>query len=77
MAAELREITCEPASPDLRERIDELHEIVAAGEVSAVAYAVVYRDGSTNFAFSRLPSRATMIGAVARLQHKMLNGFDD
>ena len=74
MAAQLIPITCEPPGKGIEAPIEELREAHAEGILSSLAIAVVYRDGCTHYAHSPLPSRATMIGAVARLQHSLLEG---
>lgn len=66
--AKLKVIECEPIGESVVERLEEVLEKAYAGEISSVAIAVVYRDGSTGSAWSRMPSVSTMIGAVARMQ---------
>ena len=77
MAAELREITCEPPIGNVAERLAELQVEIDAGLISAIAFAVVYRDGCTGQGHSFLHSRATMIGALARLQYRLLKEGDE
>ena len=77
MTAELRKITCEPPIGNATERLAELQAEIDAGLVSAVAFAVVYRDGCTGQGHSFLHSRATMLGALARLQYRLLKEGDE
>lgn len=74
--SKLREITCEPPGQGIDDMLDDLRERHAKGEISALAIAVVFRDGSTESGFSHLPSINTMIGSVARLQHKLIHKLE-
>lgn len=74
---DLRAIDCEPPSDLIQDTIDQLIELHREGRLSAVAVAMVYRDGSTGSGHSRLHSIATMIGSLARLQHRLLAAGDD
>lgn len=78
MTAQLFPIDCAPkAGDDLRELLDDLIAMHAKGELSSVAVAVVYRTGATSVGYSTAPSYATLIGGVARLQHKLLRVMED
>jgi len=57
---------------DALERLEETRALVESGEVSAIAVAVVYRDGSTSRSWSRCPNTATMIGAVELLKRDLI-----
>lgn len=72
MSAQLLPITCEPPGAGIEELLDQLREAHASGELSAIAVAVVYRDGSTGSLTSPTPSYATMIGALDLARHRML-----
>lgn len=70
---ELRVLDCEP--PPTQEVVDLLETTLAqarAGEISSVAVAVVYRSGNTSDGWSKMLSHSTLIGAVARLQHRLI-----
>jgi len=65
-------IPSDPTPAD--EAIRILEEALATarkGNVSAVAIAVVYRDGSTGDAWSKPASTATLIGAVSVLHTRL------
>lgn len=70
--AELVEIPCAPLGKSIEERLQELMDDCKAGKLSSLAFAVVYRDGSTGDGWSALHSRATMIGAVDILKARLL-----
>lgn len=76
-AAELRVIDAEPIGEDAAARLEEALEQVRNGAVSSVGLALVYRDGSTGTCWSEAPSIGTLIGAVARLQHRLLKIGDE
>lgn len=75
--ADLVEIPCEPLGRGIGEMIAELSAQHAKGELSGLVVAVVYRDGTTQRAFSDLRSTATMIGAVERLKHVLIRRLED
>ncbi len=77
MSAELIELPCEPPGESIDELIAELQEQHAKGLLSAVAVAVVYRDGSTMRGFSKLHSISTMIGAVELLKAKLISKWEE
>lgn len=72
MSAELIPIDYEPPGKHLAETLDEIREMVERGEISSIAVAYVFRDGSTGLAHSAMPSRSTLIGAVERLKFRLL-----
>lgn len=61
----------ESVSPDLVETIEAVLEKARAGEVSSVAIAFVYRDGSTHQTWSSPPSFFTLLGAVHQMAFRM------
>ena len=71
MSAELVEIPCEPVGEGIAETLADVSRLHAEGKISSIAVAVVYRDGTTSTANSFAPSMSTLIGAVARLQHRL------
>lgn len=69
----LHAINAEPAvSLDVFDRLSELCEAAKREEISSVGIAVVYRDGTTGNCWSASPSIGLLIGAVTRLQHRLL-----
>lgn len=69
---ELRAIDAEPLGADVVAKLEEALEAARAGELSSVAIAVVYRDGSTGTSWSKAPSVGLLVGSTARLQHRLL-----
>lgn len=69
--ADLVALDPEPVSQRLVQTIEEAVELASAGELSSVAIAYVLRDGSVGCMWSDLPSRAAMMGSIARLNHKL------
>lgn len=73
---DLTPIPCEPAPhPSVIEHLEHTLAMAREGKISAVAIAVVYRDGATGDSFSKTPSRATMIGAVSILHARLLKRY--
>lgn len=77
MAAELREITCEPPGEDIVPLLESLIERAKAGELSSLAVAYVNREGCTAQEWSPAPSLATLLGSVAALQHRLIERLID
>jgi hypothetical protein len=69
--AELRTIDAEPVADDVVDTLERALVKARAGELSAVAIAVVYRDGASGSSWSHMHSIPAMIGSVSRLQHKL------
>lgn len=74
--ASLISIDAEPAGGDVVERIEEVLAMARAGELSSIAMALVYRDGSIGHCRSRAPSRGLMLGALSRCMHKLNEAMD-
>lgn len=74
---DLAVIKPEPTDPSVRERLVDLLDRVDRDEVSAVAFAVIYRDGNTGTAWSVLPHRMLMMGVVAHLAWRLSQKFED
>lgn len=68
----LRVLDAEPVCSSTVEKLEEALELAKAGELSSVALAFVYRDGSSGARWSYAPSLSCLIGAIARLQHELL-----
>jgi hypothetical protein len=54
------------------DKLEEALELAKSGELSSVAIAFVYRDGHSGARWSYAPSLSCLIGAIARLQHEIL-----
>jgi hypothetical protein len=68
----LIDLPLEPKDQGVIEALEDLLEKARDGKVSAVACAVVYRDGCTGDVNSALPNRSVMLGSIARLQHRLM-----
>lgn len=75
--AELRKLDAEPLGRGIDGLIDQLREYHEAGQLSGVAVAVVFRDGTTYRGFSDLPNSSTMLGAVERLRYALVRRLED
>lgn len=76
MTAEIEVIDSEP--PNTEDVVAKLEEALAEareGKVSAVAIAVVYRDGSSGRSWSKRHSQTAMIGAVDLLRHALCDRY--
>jgi hypothetical protein len=72
MSADLVPIDSEP--PNTEDVVAKLEEFLAEarkGQISSVAIAVVYRDGSSGRAWSKRHSETAMIGSVGLLHHAL------
>lgn len=74
--ADLHAIEPEDLAENVVEKIEEVLKLAKAGEISSVAFAIVYRDGRTGGKWSRLPSIGLMLGSISRLAHKLNLGTD-
>jgi hypothetical protein len=72
VAADLREIQPEPPGESVIERLEEVMALAKEGKVSAVAIALVYRDGNTGSSYSKVGNVSTLVGTLARLQHYLM-----
>lgn len=75
--ADLRVIDPEPVGHDAQKYLEHVAEKIAGGEVSAIAVAFVYRDGSTGSGYSTLSNTATMVGSVEALKQKLIRSMLD
>jgi hypothetical protein len=73
VAAELHEIKPEPPAESAIERLEEALELAREGKLSAVALALVYRDGNTGSSYSKLGNVSAMVGALERLQFSLMD----
>lgn len=70
-------IDCEPPTGDTVMILEDVLRMAQEGRISAVAIAVVYRDGSTGDAWSKPLSTAALIGAVTVLQTRLTHRITD
>jgi hypothetical protein len=77
MTVELQAIQPEPPAEDLIELLEDALEKARDGKLSAVALAVVYRDGNTGHGWSRVPHVSLLAGALARVQHQFLQDHSE
>ncbi len=77
MSADLIPLDSEPAADGVVERLEEVLAKAREGRISAVAIAIVYRDGSTGDCRSKLPSIGTMAGAVSVLLNRICRIITD
>jgi hypothetical protein len=71
--AELRVLDAEPPASDTVAKLEEALERARSGQLSSVAIAVVYRDGTCGQCWSQAPSLSCLIGAVTRMQHALID----
>lgn len=69
--AELRVLDAEPPGQGVVERLEEALEKARAGEISSIALAVVYRDGSVSGSWSDAPNRMLLLGSLSRLAYRV------
>ena len=69
--AELRVLTAEPQGESIVTLLENLLEMARAGELSSLAVAGVYRDGCVLAEWSDVLSLPILIGAAARLEHRL------
>lgn len=74
---ELRVINAEPVDQAVVEYAEHILARAKTGEFSAIAFAYVYRDGTTGSGFSPQHNLATSVGAVACLKAKLLREMLD
>ena len=61
-----------PESESAMETLEPVLKAISEGRVSALACAVVYRDGTPDWAISHLPSISTMLGTIDRMHFAIL-----
>ena len=77
MKANLEVIDAEPLGQDCTAKLEAALEMARNGELSSVAIAVVYRDGSPEFLWSDAPNASTLLGAIRRLETKIIQTCED
>lgn len=68
---ELTVIDAAPPDPGVIEALEETLAEARAGKVSAVAIAILYRDAMTSARWSRTMFVSALLGAIARLNHRL------
>lgn len=68
----LHVLTAEPLGDGIIKLLEESLQQAREGKISSVAIAMVDRDGCSESAWSYVPSYGLLIGAVARLQHRLI-----
>lgn len=74
---DLAVIEAEDQAADIVETLEAALANALTGELSAVAIAFVYRDGSIGHRRSALPSFPAMMGALSRLIYKLNLDLDE
>ena len=74
--AELVQLDAEPIGSDVIEKLEEVLTAARDGKISSVAFAVVYRDGTTGRGWSKPPSLSLLIGSIARLEAALIRRAD-
>lgn len=69
--ADLVAIDPEPLGEGIPETMAWAQKKIDAGQVSSIAIVIVDREGKAWRNWSALPNRATMLGAIARLAHRL------
>ncbi len=64
-------LDAEPPGIGIIELLQELTAQAKAGELSSIAVAIVFRDGSADQRWSFAPSGAAQIGSAAMLVHRL------
>lgn len=77
MKGELRVINAEPLGESIIPLLEQALEQARAGELSSVALAKVYRDGSGGHAYSHAPSAGLLIGTITRMQAALIRFADE
>lgn len=76
MSAEIEVLDSEPPNTDdVVAKLEEALQAAREGKISAVAIAIVYRDGSSGRSWSKRHSETAMIGAVDLLGHALRDRY--
>jgi hypothetical protein len=67
-------LDAEPPGVGIADLLEEVTELANAGELSSLAIAMVYRDGSGDQRWSHACSSAALIGSAAVLLHRLIRG---
>ena len=78
MSAELKVLDCEPPTgDDAIQKLEQALEDAKAGRLASIAFATVYRDGSTGSGWSATRTVGTLLGAVTALQMKLARSLTE
>lgn len=77
MPAELTVLDAQPTNESVVDMLEILLLRAHAGEISSLGAAWVLRDGRIGSTWSKLPCRGSMMGSIARLQHRVQRQTDD
>lgn len=76
MTAEVEVLDSEPPNTDdVVAKLEEALQAARDGKISAVAIAIVYRDGSSGRSWSKRHSETAMIGSVGLLHHALCDRY--
>lgn len=75
MKPDLTVITSFEPNSDILDLIKEVVE--RSDEISMIAIATVNRDGESHWCFSNLQNTSTMLGAIERMKHRIIQKTDD
>lgn len=75
--ADLVAIDAEPPGRSVQSTLRKLLREAKAGNISAIAVAIVHRDGSVSQDWSELHSVPVMLGCVSRLEHHLNLELDE
>lgn len=70
-------IDSEPIGRSVQSTLREVMNEAKAGDVSAVAIAIVHRDGSISAHWSELPSMPAMLGSISHLEFRLNRQLDE
>lgn len=62
----------EPVGASVVDTLREIADDAEQGNISSIAVAIVYRDGTVGTAWSEVPSMALLVGAASRLQWRLI-----
>ena len=68
----LRAIEPEPLAEGIMDVLEPVLEAIKEGRVSALACAVVYRDGCPDWAITFMPNVSTMLGTIDRMHAEIV-----
>jgi hypothetical protein len=75
--SELRVLSAEPLGEDVIQLFEDALARAKRGEISSAAVGIVFRDGTTQTAWSRPPSQGLLIGCVSHLMWRLNKRLDD
>jgi hypothetical protein len=73
---DLRVIDAEPPGQAVVKVLKDALARARKGEISSVAVALVERDGTADWNWSRVPNNSTLIGAIERMKADLIRDAD-